>query len=433
MRRLNKAGYAAYPVGGCVRDLLLRRRIGDWDLTTNARPEQVAALFAKVIPTGIEHGTVTVLEAGRAIEVTTYRGEVGYSDGRRPDKVIFLDSLEEDLKRRDFTINAMALDLDHARVVDPYGGRDDLKKKCIRAVGQASHRFAEDGLRPMRALRFATVLDFEIIPETFSAIGPAIEVFRKVAAERVRVELLKILESKHAARGIELLRSSGLLAEILPELLLGLGHAQNRFHPHDIYQHGLHALEKARGDAVLKLAVLLHDVGKPECAAGPEGEHTFYGHEQASARLAESIMKRLRFSKADRERVIGLISHHMFHYEPDWTDGAVRRLVCRVGRERLGDLWEMRQADARGRGPGLRAALANLRALRGRIDLVLEKDSAMKITDLAIDGAQVMKFLDLAPGPEVGQALDFLLEKVLDEPELNQPLELEKLLRAWRQ
>ena len=216
LQRLWKSGFRAYPVGGCVRDLLLGRRLGDWDLTTNARPEQVIGLFTRVIPTGMEHGTVTVLSGKKNIEVTTFRGDVGYSDGRHPDRVVYLDSLEEDLKRRDFTINAMAYDVRTRKIIDPFGGRKDLTRKRIRAVGDPGQRFAEDGLRPMRAVRFACVLDFEIEKRTFQAIEPALGIFRRVAVERIREELLKMLVARSAARGVELLRQCGLLAEIIP-------------------------------------------------------------------------------------------------------------------------------------------------------------------------------------------------------------------------
>jgi tRNA nucleotidyltransferase (CCA-adding enzyme) len=429
--RLRGAGFSAYPVGGCVRDLLLERRVKDWDLTTDARPEQVLPLFAKVIPTGIEHGTLTVLVDDLPIEVTTFRGESGYSDGRHPDRVVFLDSLEEDLKRRDFTVNSMALDLDPARLIDPFGGRKDLGKKQIRAVGQAAERFAEDGLRAMRAVRFAAVLDFEIVPDTFAAIAPALAVFQAVALERVRDELVKILASPKPAKGIELLRLSGMLEHALPGLSAGVDFEQNRFHRHDVFGHALACLKKSRGDAILRLAVLLHDMGKPATADGPVGERTFYGHEKVSAQTADTLMARLRFSNRDRERVVNLIANHMFHYESDWTDGAVRRMVRRVGPEALDDLWEMRRADAWGRGPGLHDTLANLRALKARVEAVLVKDAALSVTDLAIDGQAVMDLLACDPGRQVGDALDHLLEKVLDDPSLNRPDLLKKILLEW--
>ncbi|RLB59226.1 MAG: polynucleotide adenylyltransferase [Deltaproteobacteria bacterium] len=427
--RLRAAGYEAFPVGGAVRDLLLGRRSADWDVTTNARPEQTGKLFAHTVPTGLQHGTVCVLVGRQAVEVTTYRGDIGYSDGRHPDQVVFLDSLAEDLKRRDFTINAMALDLDSGRIIDPFGGRRDLRRRLIRAVGDADKRFAEDGLRPLRAVRFAGVLDFSIEKKTFAAIDRARDTFRQVAPERIQQELVKMLAARRADRAVELLRKSGLLAEILPELLPGVGFAQNSFHRHDVYRHTLACLRHAHGDGVFKLAVLLHDVGKPQVAEGEPGQRTFYRHEQVSAEMAGRIMRRLRFANRDRERVVALIKNHMFHYEPGWTDGAVRRLVRRAGVQLLDELWELRRADAWGRGPGLRAALANLRQLQARVEEVLAEDAALKVSDLAIDGNDVMRVLGCPPGPQVGQVLERLLEFVLDDPQLNQRRRLLKLVR----
>lgn len=419
MEDLQAAGHQAYPVGGAIRDLLLDRKAGDWDVATSARPEQVAELFPRTVPTGIAHGTITVLAGRMQIEVTTFRGEVGYSDGRHPDQVVFLDSLEEDLQRRDFTVNAMAFDTRRAKIVDPFGGRRDLGAELIRAVGEPLERFREDGLRPMRAVRFACVLGFSIEEQTRRAIPDALEVFRKVAPERIREELLKILAVRQAARGIELMRQTGLLGDVLPALLPTVDFSQNRFHRHDVYHHTLRCLEKCRGDPVLKLAVLLHDVGKPEVAEGPPGAHTFYLHERRSAEIADRVMHRLRFSNADRKRVTGLIANHMFHYLPDWNDGAVRRFIRRVGPERLDDMWEMRRADAWGRGTGVRDTLANLRALRRRVEQVMAEDAALKVTDLAIDGHDVMQALGISPGPRVGRILEALLDRVLDDPSLN--------------
>jgi tRNA nucleotidyltransferase (CCA-adding enzyme) len=306
------AGHQAYPVGGGIRDVLLGRKVLDWDVATSARPDDMLALFPRVIPTGIAHGTVTVLTGHSQVEVTTFRGDIGYTDGRHPDQVEFLNSLKEDLKRRDFTVNAMAYDTKRNRIIDPHQGRRDLKKGIIRAVGDPLRRFAEDGLRPLRAVRFAAVLDFEIDRRTFHAIGKRLKVFRKVAPERVRVELLKILGSRQAHRGIDLLNQSGLLEEIIPELIPSIGFAQNRFHKYDVYGHILKCLEHSRGDPVLKLAVLLHDIAKPQTAEGPEGERTFYGHEKASAKTASRVLKRLRFSNLERQRVEILISATCF-------------------------------------------------------------------------------------------------------------------------
>ncbi len=428
LNQIFKAGFDAFPVGGCVRDLLMDKSVTDWDITTDALPEQVMKLFPKVIPTGMAHGTVTVVQQSLPVEVTTFRTETSYSDGRHPDQVKFVRNLDEDLKRRDFTMNAMALDVRHKKIIDPFCGMADLENALIRAVGNAIERFSEDGLRPMRAIRFAAVLNFQLERDTQEAIGKSIEIFKTVAMERIRQELVKLLAGKDPVKGIELLRNAGMLDHVLPGLTGGVGHEQNKYHLHDVYRHCLASLENAHGDPVLKLAILLHDIGKPACSAGNEGEYTFYGHEKESARQADYIMARLRFSNKERQRVVRLIENHMFHYEPDWTDGAVRRFIRRVSMELLDDLWEMRRADALGGGVGVEQTLAALDELRHRIEIVLQKDSALKITDLAITGKDVMRILGKPQGPEIGQALEILLQKVLDDPSLNTPEKLEKLL-----
>lgn len=414
-----------------MRDLLLGRKPLDWDVATLARPEEVCAEFEKVIPTGIAHGTVTVLNRGMPVEVTTFRGEGAYSDGRHPDRVVFLESLEEDLRRRDFTINAIAYDIARKTLVDPFGGQRDLTRRVVRAVGNPMDRFSEDGLRPLRAVRFASILGFSIEKKTHKAIRECLSVFRKVAPERVREELLKMLAGPRPERGIELLRSSGLLIEILPELLSGLGFTQNRFHRHDVYWHALNCLKNSRGDSVFRLAVLLHDIGKVKTAAGPEGMRTFYNHEKVSAQEADAVLARLRFSNDDRRRVSALIENHMVHYEPAWSDGAIRRLIRRIGQENLGDAFRMQEADVLGRGRLVRQGLSNLRRLKARIRRVLRQDAAMKITDLAIDGTDVMRLLQIGPGPRVGEVLTALLEHVLDVPKDNTRRKLEKLLHSY--
>jgi tRNA nucleotidyltransferase (CCA-adding enzyme) len=425
---LHRNGYAAYPVGGGVRDSLLGRKCSDWDVATSAHPEQVMALFEKTVPTGIKHGTVTVILGERKVEVTTFRAESAYSDGRHPDRVQFLDSLEEDLKRRDFCINAMAYDLKHNRIIDPFGGMEDLRRGIIRAVGDPLERFMEDGLRPLRAIRFAAQLDFTVEERTFAAIGQARENFRRVAPERVREEILKLLSVSNAWQGVELLRLSGLMEDIFPELLAGVGFLQNLFHRYDVYQHTIQCLRKARGDGVLKLAVLLHDLGKPATAEGPEGQRTFYGHEKKSAQLARQIMQRLRFSGEEIERVVTLVENHMFHYEPGWTDGAVRRLIRRVGQSRLEDLFELRRADCWGRGYLVKKGLMNLLELRLRVARVLAEQAALKVTDLAVGGHDVMRILGCPPGPQVGHVLENLLELVTDNPSLNTKEKLEEII-----
>ncbi len=426
--KLRQKGYQAFPVGGAVRDLLLKRRISDWDIATDARPDAIGQLFEHTIPTGIEHGTVTVIQNQRSIEVTTFRGEAAYSDGRHPDEVVFLSSLFEDLKRRDFTINAMALDCESGQVIDPFEGQKDLQRGLVRAVGEPIDRFSEDGLRPLRAIRFACMLGFQVESETFRAIAGSLPIFVKVAVERIREELMKIMQFKHAAYGVSLLDQSGLLDTILPEMRTLKNFRQNRFHRYDVFTHSLKSLEKSRGDPIIRFALLLHDLGKPQTAQGGEGEYTFYGHEQVSADIAAIILKRMKFSKSDQNRIINLIKHHMFHYQPEWTDGAVRRLIRKIGPENLDDMWEMRRADIWGRGLYIRLGLKNLASLKSRVAQLLSQDAVLKISDLAIDGREVMNILKLEPGPEVGRVLNLLLEKVLDNPSINNPDSLKSLL-----
>jgi tRNA nucleotidyltransferase/poly(A) polymerase len=421
-RRLRAAGHEAYLVGGGVRDLVLRRSVHDWDVATSARPEEVQGIFERSVPTGIKHGTVTVLLAGgRGVEVTTYRGEAGYSDGRHPDTVSFVRSIEEDLSRRDFTVNAMALDPVARVLVDPHEGGEDLARRVLRAVGDPVARFREDSLRVMRAVRFAATLELELETATFAAIPATLGGLRRVSSERIRDELLKLLEAPRPSLGIELMRTSGLLAEVLPELAATIGVTQNRFHSDDVYWHSLRACDAAApGDPVLRLAVLLHDIGKPETAtphAEREGENAFLRHEEASARGCEAIALRLRLSSADRERTVQLVANHMFPLE-GWSSPGLRRFLRRVGEDRLDELFALRAADLSVRPDG-EERLRQLAALRERLRVVGAARPPLQASALAIDGKQVMARLAIGPGPRVGEILRALLERVIEEPELN--------------
>jgi tRNA nucleotidyltransferase (CCA-adding enzyme) len=425
--RLREAGHQAHLVGGGVRDLVIGLAPTDFDVASDATPETVMALFGQrfAIPTGLQHGTVTVVTgpppAGRSIEVTTFRGEGIYLDGRRPSSVQFGKTLTEDLGRRDFTMNAMAYDPLAAKLVDPFAGRSDILARLVRAVGDPIQRFREDGLRPMRAVRQATQLGFAIDAATLQAIPATLDSFRKVSAERIRDELLKILASSEPARGIELLRESALLAEVIPELLEGRGCVQNRFHRWDVYGHGLATLTHASGDAVLRLGALLHDVGKPrsrEVKPGSPDEYTFYRHEYLGAEMAVTICGRLKLSGAERESVQRLVANHMFYYTPEWTDGTVRRFLRRVGVAELPALLALREADVAGRGFDEQPD-KETRELRERVAQVVSADAALTVKDLAVGGRQVMQALSIPPGPAVGRILEALLERVLDEPGLN--------------
>jgi tRNA nucleotidyltransferase (CCA-adding enzyme) len=350
-RRLHGAGHEAHLVGGGVRDMLLGRTPADFDVATDAVPEVVLDLFGKTfaIPTGLKHGTVTVLtdtSPPRHVEVTTFRGEGEYLDGRRPSSVTYVKSLKDDLARRDFTMNAVAYDPLADAITDPFDGRGDLSRGLIRAVGDPIARFREDGLRPMRAVRQAAQLAFAIDPPTQAAIEPTLDVFRKVSAERIRDELLKMLGAPRPSRGLALMRDTGLLREVMPELLEGVGCTQNRFHKHDVFGHTLDVVDETQGDPILRLGALLHDVGKPRARQpreGAPGEYSFFQHEVVGAEMADAICRRLKLATADRERVVGVVKNHMFFYLPEWTDGSVRRFVRRVGgHAALDDLFALR-------------------------------------------------------------------------------------------
>lgn len=393
----------------------------DWDVGTSAVPERVLALFSSAIPTGLKHGTVTIPLASGPCEVTTFRLESEYSDARRPDRVEFTGDVERDLARRDFTVNAIAWDPVGDREWDPFGGRDDLAARILRAVGDPVTRFREDGLRPVRAARFAATLEFDVDPETFLALAQARDQVGRVAAERIRDELMKMLKAREPSRGFEVLRRSGLLAIVLPELEGCVAVPQNRYHAHDVYFHTLYSTDAAPpAKPVVRLAALFHDVGKPATRAEKEnGDATFYNHQFESARLAEAAMTRLRFSRDLTDRVTHLVKNHMFDYRPEWTDATVRRFVRTVGIENVADLFDLRIAD--NLGNGLKTGFPHyLGELTERIGRVVEAQEALSVRDLKVDGADVMRELRLPPGPEVGRVLDRLLEEVTEDPSLNE-------------
>jgi tRNA nucleotidyltransferase (CCA-adding enzyme) len=405
-----EAGFQCYLVGGAVRDMLLGREVQDFDIATNALPDDVTGLFRRVIPTGIKHGTVTVLFKGSRFEVTTFRVDREYLDGRRPESVDFSPSIEEDLERRDFTINAIAYDLQARRLLDPHGGRKDLKAGLIRAIGDPLKRFQEDGLRPIRACRFAAQLGFRIEERTFQNIPGSIDTVKKVSAERVREELIRILEAPSPSVGLLLLDGCGLLDFILPELTDCKNVDQGQLHRYDVYHHLLYACDAApRDNPVVRLAALFHDLGKPQTASGsPDGEIHFHRHEQLSAELADKILRRLRFSNLTVRRVCHLVAQHMFHYEEQWSDAAVRRFIARVGVENIPDLLALRRADQLAM-IGRRFVSGSLIAFQKRIEQTLAQDRILKVEDLAIDGNDLMNELGIAPGPQVGLILRHLL------------------------
>ncbi|HEY1960240.1 MAG TPA: HD domain-containing protein [Polyangiaceae bacterium] len=420
-KQLKARGHEAYVVGGCVRDLLLGKEASDWDVTTDARPAEVQKIFPRVIPTGIQHGTVTVLMGKKQFEVTTFRGEGAYTDGRRPDTVEFVRDITADLARRDFTVNAIALDPDDERIIDPYEGQKDIARKVIRAVGVPLERFREDGLRVLRAARFTATLEFDLDPETERAIGPSLDVYQKVSQERVRDEWVKSMKARRPSRAFDVMRATGILGVTCPEMLEGVGMEQNKWHAYDVWRHGMECLDGCPGDPILRIAAMLHDVGKPRSRAFSDKtkDWTFYDHEHIGAEIAEPICARLRFSNDERARIVHLVRNHLFHYTSEWNDATVRRFIRRVGKERLEDLFALNEADVRAKGRDATPDLSALASLKEHVARVLAAGDALSTKDLAINGRDLMSELAIAPGPILGKILSALLEEVIADPAKN--------------
>jgi len=421
---LNINGYEAWLVGGSVRDLIIQKPAFDYDIATDAPPETVMSIFKRAIPTGIKHGTITVLTNNHKVEITTFREDGKYSDGRRPDKITYAKSIYEDISRRDFTINGIAYNLITKELVDPYNGQIDIKKRIIRTIGDPIARFTEDGLRPYRACRFSSQLSFSIDKNTLNAIPECLETASKVSPERIRDEFLKILQSEKPSIGIELLRISGLLNLFIPELITGYGINQNKYHRYDIYYHNLYSADAGPKDKyIIRIAALFHDIGKyyakKEIEEGQgKSKSVFYNHEIIGAGITKKIMRRLKFSNNEIKTVAHLIRNHMFHYTNQWTDGAVRRFLRKVGKDNLDLLFELRRADRIGNGLK-RGESASVRNLKKRIDKIIEEQNAIKVKDLTINGYDIMNEFQLKPGPIIGKILNSLLEEILDDPSKN--------------
>ena len=421
LEKLRANGYEAYIVGGCVRDFLLDKEPKDWDVTTNAKPEEIQ----KVFPDSFYENnflTVTVQTGSEKlseVEITTYRLEAKYSDKRHPDEVKYAKTLEEDLSRRDFTVNSMAMDT-AKKISDFFGGQADLKKKIIRTVGNPDERFGEDALRLLRAVRFATTLDFEIEKETAAAIKKNSLWIEAVSKERIRDELVKIVAADKAADGIELLRQLGLLKFILPELEENYGVAQNKHHIYDCYTHAIKALEytaKKKFNLHVRLAALFHDIAKPRVKTGEGVNSSFYNHEVVGAKMTFQILKRLAFSNKDIEKIVKLVKWHMFYYNVDEvSESSVRRLVRNVGPDSIDELLQVREADRIGSGVP-KAEPYKLRHLKYVIDKVAK--DPISVGMLKVDGKNIMDMLDIKPGPRVGQILEALLGEVLEDPKKN--------------
>ncbi len=434
---LERAGFQAYLVGGCVRDIFLGRQPKDWDITTNATPEKIQSLFPKTVYENI-YGTVIVInessEEGplKNVEVTPYRLESGYSDRRHPDQVKFSDTIDADLKRRDFTVNALAVSLSKGAIkdmVDFFGGLKDIKDKIIRTVGKPADRFNEDALRMMRAIRLAVDLDFTIEKETFAAIQSHNELIKDVSIERIRDEFVKILMSPNPKKGIELLYEAGLLKHIIPELEGGIGVKQPQAHAFDVWEHLLRTVQHAADkgwDLETRLIALFHDIAKPKTKgfSRETQQITFYGHEVVGSRETRKILERMKFSRVTIEKVTKLIRWHMFFSDTEKiTLPAVRRMVVNVGRENIWDLINVRICDRIGTGRPKENPY-RLRKYQAMIEEALRDPISLAM--LKIDGKRIIDVCKIQPGPKIGHILHALFNEVLDEPKLNTSEYLEK-------
>ena len=410
LARLESAGYQGWAVGGCVRDTLRGAVPSDWDVTTDARPERVMALFGeRAIPTGLKHGTVTVCAGETHVEVTTFRRDGTYSDHRRPDAVQFSSSLEEDLARRDLTVNAMAMDL-RGHICDPFGGQEDLSRRVLRCVGDPLRRLDEDALRIMRTLRFAAVLGFTIEPDTSAALHRRAPLLADIAAERILVEMNKLLTGEYMAS--VLLAYPDVLGVFLPELLPCVGFDQrNVHHCYDVWTHSVYAASAIAPDAVLRWALLLHDIGKPDCFTVDEhGTGHFYGHPARSAELAEAICRRLRMDKKSAQRIVTLVRWH--DRDIPRTEKAVARAARQLGEDTLRQLLAVKRADNRAQSPLCRGRAADIDRAEAILDDLLARQSCFSLRELAVRGNDLTA-MGLR-GPAVGEALQRLLDAVMD-------------------
>jgi tRNA nucleotidyltransferase (CCA-adding enzyme) len=422
MERLWAHGHAAYVVGGSVRDAILGRAGGDWDLATDARPDRLLAIFPGAVYEN-RFGTVAVREGGEQHEVTTFRSDHDYADFRRPHHVEFGDDVRLDLARRDFTVNAIAWGAQPDRsvegvpvptAVDPFDGEADARARRLRAVGEPDRRFREDALRMLRAARFAAVLDFTIDPPTLAAMRANAGLVAHVSGERVATELGKLLLADRPSTGLRILDATGLLDVIAPELAAQRGVAQNKIPGEDLFAHTVRTVDAVpAARPVVRLAALLHDLGKP--ATIDDGP--FRGHETVGADMAAALLERMRFPKVVTERVVHLVRQHMFTYDRDWGDAGIRRFIQRVGADHIDDLFALRAADSI--GSGLPPDAGDLPDLQARVAAELAASVVLDRSKLAVDGDDLMAELGLPPGPHLGGILDALLERVIADPALN--------------
>jgi len=439
LNALSGAGFDAYLVGGCVRDLLLNRIPKDWDITTNATPEEIQKIFENTFYEN-EFGTVGVVTAAlkegeprpegrgsedpalKTIEVTPFRKEAQYSDKRHPDEITWAKALDEDLKRRDFTVNAMAMEIKNGKtkIVDLFESQKDLKNKIIRAVGNPEDRFNEDALRIMRAVRFAAELNFNIEEKTEKAIGDKKGLLEMISKERIRDELVKMIMSDHPDKGFEKMRETGILRYVLPELEEGYGVGQNKHHIYTVWEHNIRALMHAvdkNWPLEIRLASLFHDIGKPRTKEGEGLNSTFYSHEMASAKMAAKILARLKFPNKLSEKVLKLVRWHLFFSDTEViTLSAVRRIIRNVGPENIWDLMKIRFTDRVGMGRPKEEPY-RLRKYEAMVEQCLR--DPLSVSMLKIGGNEIMKIAGIEPGPKVGYILHAILEKILDDPSLN--------------
>jgi poly(A) polymerase/tRNA nucleotidyltransferase (CCA-adding enzyme) len=434
IQKLKEKKFQAFIVGGCVRDLLREVDPEDWDIATDAKPEEIGKVFLRSFSDN-KFGTVTVLTGSenpklKEIEITPFRIDEKYTDKRHPDKIKWAKNIEEDLGRRDFTVNAIAIEPETLKIIDPFSGQEDLKRKIIKAVGDPQDRFNEDALRMMRAVRLATTLGFKIEKNTEKAIEENSPLLQMISKERVRDEFLKIILSERASEGIELLRKTLLLRYIVPELEEGYGVSQNKHHIYECYEHSLFSLRYAARQGFnknVRLAALFHDIAKPRVKEGKGLNSTFYNHEVIGAKMTIQILSRLKFPRKDIEKITKLVRFHLFYYNVDEvSDASVRRLVRKAGPESMEELLQVRMADRIGSGVP-KAEPYKLRHLKYTIDKVSQDPISVKM--IKVNGEDVMRILNIKPGPKVGEVLDILLGFVLEDPKNNEKEFLEKEIK----
>jgi len=455
---VEKAGHKIYVVGGSVRDILADRTVKDWDFTTSAKPEELEELFPESFYDN-QFGTVGItvaelikqfemndyepdkdkLKPEDVFEITTFRTEGEYKDGRRPESVAWGQSIEEDLQRRDFTINALALKIEckenghkvcNYELIDLYDGKKDLEAKLIRAVGDADKRFAEDGLRMLRAIRMASQMGYLIEEKTLESISHNSHLLSKISNERIRDELLKIVSAEHGADGMRMLLATGLLSYVLPEMEKTVGVEQAGHHTKDVWNHSVDAMQACPSpDPIVKLATLIHDVGKAVAYRKNNGKITFYGHEVIGGRMAKQIAIRLHLSKEDSEKLFIFVRYHMFAYQPEMTDASIRRFIRKVGLKNINNMMMLRIGDRV--GGGSKQTSWRLTELQKRIGAVLY--TPMQIKDLKVNGHDVMEILGIKGGPKVGEVLKALFEEVMEDSAKNDREYLLKRIEEFKQ